>query len=187
MPARMPTSRCTCRTPIARGCSRRRDTSSRAARSSSKKDSSVARRQDGVCMCGRRSTRRSSAISSGTSISMRPCRSTTIPSVRVADALAAVMNMRGVIIDDTFAEAFGMSAARVVVTAVNARWARAAAQKLTGLCDVDHRLQVRSGNRARPDSGGDARRPARHLGALLRDGTESVSASALSSVSGTQC
>jgi len=42
------------------------------------------------------------------------------------------MNLRGVIIEDTFAEAFGMSAARVVVTAVNARWARAAAQALTG-------------------------------------------------------
>jgi formylmethanofuran--tetrahydromethanopterin N-formyltransferase len=42
------------------------------------------------------------------------------------------MNIRGVLIEDTFAEAFGMSAARVVVTAVNARWARAAAQALTG-------------------------------------------------------
>jgi formylmethanofuran--tetrahydromethanopterin N-formyltransferase len=42
------------------------------------------------------------------------------------------MNLRGVLIEDTFAEAFGMSAARVVVTAVNARWARAAAQSLIG-------------------------------------------------------
>src|SRR5580765_1613064 len=42
------------------------------------------------------------------------------------------MNLRGVLIEDTFAEAFNMSAARVVVTAVNARWARAAAQALTG-------------------------------------------------------
>jgi formylmethanofuran--tetrahydromethanopterin N-formyltransferase len=42
------------------------------------------------------------------------------------------MNLRGVLIEDTFAEAFAMSAARVVVTAVNARWARAAAQALTG-------------------------------------------------------
>jgi len=42
------------------------------------------------------------------------------------------MNLRGVLIEDTFAEAFSMSAARVVVTAVNARWARAAAQALTG-------------------------------------------------------
>jgi formylmethanofuran--tetrahydromethanopterin N-formyltransferase len=42
------------------------------------------------------------------------------------------MNLRGVLIEDTFAEAFDMSAARVVVTAVNARWARAAAQALTG-------------------------------------------------------
>jgi len=42
------------------------------------------------------------------------------------------MNLRGVLIEDTFAEAFGMSAARVVITAVNARWARAAAQAFTG-------------------------------------------------------
>lgn len=42
------------------------------------------------------------------------------------------MNIRGVLIEDTFAEAFDMSAARVVVTAVNARWALAAAQALTG-------------------------------------------------------
>ncbi len=42
------------------------------------------------------------------------------------------MKIRGVLIDDTFAEAFGMSAARVVVTAANPRWARAAAQAFTG-------------------------------------------------------
>lgn len=42
------------------------------------------------------------------------------------------MNLRGVLIEDTFAEAFDMRAARVVVTAVNARWALAAARALTG-------------------------------------------------------
>ena len=42
------------------------------------------------------------------------------------------MKVRGVTIDDTFAEAFGMRAARVVITAVTARWAREAALKLTG-------------------------------------------------------
>lgn len=42
------------------------------------------------------------------------------------------MNIRGVLIEDTFAEAFNMSAVRVVVTATNLRWAHAAAQALTG-------------------------------------------------------
>ena len=42
------------------------------------------------------------------------------------------MNIRGVFIEDTFAEAFGMAAARIVITAVNQRWAHAAAVALTG-------------------------------------------------------
>jgi formylmethanofuran--tetrahydromethanopterin N-formyltransferase len=42
------------------------------------------------------------------------------------------MEIRGVFIEDTFAEAFTMRAARIVVTAVNLRWARAAALKFTG-------------------------------------------------------
>ena len=42
------------------------------------------------------------------------------------------MERRGVLIEDTFAEAFGMRAARLVITAKTPRWARAAAIKLTG-------------------------------------------------------
>jgi formylmethanofuran--tetrahydromethanopterin N-formyltransferase len=42
------------------------------------------------------------------------------------------MLVNGVLIEDTFAEAFPMRAARIVITAVNARWAREAALKLTG-------------------------------------------------------
>ena len=42
------------------------------------------------------------------------------------------MEIDGVLIDDTFAEAFPMRAARIVVTAVSPRWAREAALKLTG-------------------------------------------------------
>jgi formylmethanofuran--tetrahydromethanopterin N-formyltransferase len=42
------------------------------------------------------------------------------------------MNIRGVAIEDTFAEAFGMRAARVIITAVSTRWAREAALKMTG-------------------------------------------------------
>ena len=42
------------------------------------------------------------------------------------------MNIRGVFIDDTFAEAFTMRVARLIVTARSPRWAREAALKLTG-------------------------------------------------------
>lgn len=42
------------------------------------------------------------------------------------------MYVSGVFIQDTFAEAFPMRAARIIVTAVNARWANEAAMKLTG-------------------------------------------------------
>lgn len=42
------------------------------------------------------------------------------------------MNIRGVFIEETFAEAFTMRVARVLITARNVRWAREAALKLTG-------------------------------------------------------
>ena len=42
------------------------------------------------------------------------------------------MTHRGVLIEDTFAEAFTMRAARVVITAKNEKWAREAALKFTG-------------------------------------------------------
>lgn len=42
------------------------------------------------------------------------------------------MEIRGVVIEDTFAEAFTMHAARVVITGKTARWAREAALNLTG-------------------------------------------------------
>ena len=42
------------------------------------------------------------------------------------------MQLRGVFIEDTFAEAFGMRGARLIITAKNERWAREAALKLTG-------------------------------------------------------
>jgi formylmethanofuran--tetrahydromethanopterin N-formyltransferase len=41
-------------------------------------------------------------------------------------------NVNGVEIEDTFAEAFGMWAARVIITAVNKKWAREAAARMTG-------------------------------------------------------
>ncbi len=42
------------------------------------------------------------------------------------------MKIRGVFIEDTFAEAFTMRVARIIVTARSPRWAREAALKLTG-------------------------------------------------------
>ncbi|HET6837166.1 MAG TPA: formylmethanofuran--tetrahydromethanopterin N-formyltransferase [Gemmatimonadales bacterium] len=42
------------------------------------------------------------------------------------------MLIRGVLIEDTFAEAFTMRVARIVITARSSRWVRAAALKLTG-------------------------------------------------------
>ena len=42
------------------------------------------------------------------------------------------MEHRGVLIEDTFAEAFPMRAARVIITAANDRWARQAAVTFTG-------------------------------------------------------
>jgi formylmethanofuran--tetrahydromethanopterin N-formyltransferase len=42
------------------------------------------------------------------------------------------MNINGVEIEDTFAEAFGMKATRVLITAHNATWARHAANAMTG-------------------------------------------------------
>ena len=42
------------------------------------------------------------------------------------------MRISGVQIEDTFAEAFAMKAAKVIVTAVNHKWALNAAQAATG-------------------------------------------------------
>ena len=40
------------------------------------------------------------------------------------------MKIRGVFIEDTFAEAFTMRVARIIITASSYRWVRAAALKL---------------------------------------------------------
>jgi formylmethanofuran--tetrahydromethanopterin N-formyltransferase len=42
------------------------------------------------------------------------------------------MNIDGVVIEDTYAEAFSMYASRLVITAASRRWARTAAESLTG-------------------------------------------------------
>ncbi|MGE8475169.1 MAG: formylmethanofuran--tetrahydromethanopterin N-formyltransferase, partial [Paraburkholderia hospita] len=50
----------------------------------------------------------------------------------VVERPAAPRSVRGVAIDDTFAEAFPMKATRLIVTARNATWARNAALAATG-------------------------------------------------------
>ena len=42
------------------------------------------------------------------------------------------LKRNGIVIDDTFAEAFGMRAAAIVITADSLRWARQAAVTMTG-------------------------------------------------------
>ena len=63
----------------------------------------------------------------------------------------------GVRIVDTFAEAFGMRAARVLITAQSPAWARTAAQSLTGFatsvigCKVEAGIEAELGSDATPD------------------------------------
>jgi formylmethanofuran--tetrahydromethanopterin N-formyltransferase len=69
----------------------------------------------------------------------------------------AVLERDGVRIVDTFAEAFGMRAARVVITAQSPAWARTAAQSLTGFatsvigCKVEAGIEAELDPDATPD------------------------------------
>jgi formylmethanofuran--tetrahydromethanopterin N-formyltransferase len=68
------------------------------------------------------------------------------------------MEIRGVFIEDTFAEAFPMRAARIVITAKTARWAREAALKLTGFatsviaCKCEAAIERQLGESETPDA-----------------------------------
>ena len=67
------------------------------------------------------------------------------------------VNIRGVFIEDTFAEAFGMRASRIIVTARNLKWARNAALKLTGFatsviaCKCEAAIERELGEAETPD------------------------------------
>ncbi|HUK21171.1 MAG TPA: formylmethanofuran--tetrahydromethanopterin N-formyltransferase [Gemmatimonadales bacterium] len=67
------------------------------------------------------------------------------------------MRLNGVLIEDTFAEAFTMRASRVVITAKTERWAREAAVKLTGFatsvigCKCEAGIERAVGTEATPD------------------------------------
>jgi formylmethanofuran--tetrahydromethanopterin N-formyltransferase len=67
------------------------------------------------------------------------------------------MNIRGVFIEDTFAEAFTMRVARLVITGRSSRWAREAALNLTGFatsvigCKVEAAIERELGRDETPD------------------------------------
>ena len=63
----------------------------------------------------------------------------------------AVVERGGVRIVDTFAEAFGMRAARVIITAQTAAWARTAAQSMTGFATSVIGCKVEAGIEAELD------------------------------------
>jgi len=70
-----------------------------------------------------------------------------------------IVERNGVRILDTFAEAFGMRAARVVITAQSAAWARTAAQSMTGFATSVIGCKVEAGVEAvlEPDATPDGR------------------------------
>lgn len=67
------------------------------------------------------------------------------------------MQLNGVTIEDTFAEAFSMKATRVVITAIDYRWARQAAETMTGFatsvigCGVEAGIEHELDSEQTPD------------------------------------
>jgi formylmethanofuran--tetrahydromethanopterin N-formyltransferase len=67
------------------------------------------------------------------------------------------MIINGTKIEETFAEAFGMSATRVIITAINARWARIAGETMTGFatsvigCGVEAGIEAEIAPEDTPD------------------------------------
>ncbi|WP_369158118.1 formylmethanofuran--tetrahydromethanopterin N-formyltransferase [Candidatus Thiodiazotropha sp. LNASS1] len=67
------------------------------------------------------------------------------------------MIINGTVIEDTFAEAFGMSATRVIITAINHHWARIAGETMTGFatsvigCGVEAGIEVEIAPDKTPD------------------------------------
>ena len=67
------------------------------------------------------------------------------------------MQRNGITIDDTFAEAFGMKATRILITAISERWAREAAETMTGFatsvigCGVEAGIERQVPSEETPD------------------------------------
>ena len=81
---------------------------------------------------------------------------------------AGVMRLHDAEVVDTFAEAFAMWGARIVVTAETPGWAEPRGALAHRLRHVGDRVQVRGGDRARARRGGDARRAPRRRRAAVR-------------------
>ncbi|TJW75670.1 MAG: formylmethanofuran--tetrahydromethanopterin N-formyltransferase, partial [Mesorhizobium sp.] len=67
------------------------------------------------------------------------------------------VSVNGIVIDDTFAEAFGMRATAIIITAPNRKWARQAAITMTGFatsvigCGCEAAIDVELPPSATPD------------------------------------
>ena len=82
----------------------------------------------------------------------------------------ADVEIRGVFIQDTFAEAFGMRAARLVITARTHKWAREAALKLTGFATSVIACKCEAGIERELAPARDARCATWRVRAVLHDG-----------------
>ena len=66
------------------------------------------------------------------------------------------MIINGVLVDDTFSEAFAMRATRIIITAINYKWAMHAAASMTGFatsvigCKVEAGIERMMGNHETP-------------------------------------
>ena len=80
----------------------------------------------------------------------------------------APIERRGVRIVDTFAEAFDMRAARVLITAYSAAWARIAAQSMTGFATSVIGCKVEAGIECELSARRDARWASRHQRSVVR-------------------
>ncbi len=90
------------------------------------------------------------------------------PAHRATDQGQRVMKVNGITIDDTFAEAFGMSATGVVITADTPHWARSGRRDHDRLRHLRHRLRRRGRHRPRAQARRDAGRPPRRARAAVR-------------------
>ena len=78
----------------------------------------------------------------------------------VSSKIPQSMNVNGIVIDDTFAEAFGMSATGIIITADTMKWARQAAITMTGFgtsvigcgaeCGIDYEVPAEETPDGRP-------------------------------------
>ena len=83
----------------------------------------------------------------------------------------AAMKLHGAEIVDTFAEAFPMWGARVVITAATPAWALEAGRSMTGFATSVIGCKCEAGIERELDAGRDARRASRRQRAAVRDGS----------------